>query len=161
MKSMISKAVVQRARQLFCGILRAPSPSGCTLESICKVNHRGSCREIDTRDCNRRTLKWPSWHHDKRLEKCESIRITCCYHPSPLLFPISSRSLSSPSLPLLSTSLFDVFSNIPFSFFSPFTFALHSTVPAPFLHPVFFLSVPLLPSLFPPCPVADGLTSDC
>lgn len=67
-----------------------------------------------------------------------------------LLFSPQLHPSSSPRLSLL------ISPNIAFAFFSLFT---------SFHHFILFCSLlclsPLLLSLFPPCPVAEGLTSDC
>lgn len=74
----------------------------------------------------------PSSHRDKRLEECQSRRIICCHHSSPLPLPISSplsfpSSCSSPSFPL------------------PSNFSLWCFLQYP---PLFLLSLHLRPSFY-------------
>lgn len=166
---MSLKAVVQRTPQLCCGALRASFSSGCLLESICKVNHRWSYREIHTRDCSREALKWP-YSPPNTMTRGVSEQKN---HLLPSLLPPSiSRFISffflhlSPSSPLLSTSL-DVFSNKPFSCFSlsllPSFDCTCSLLSPPLLSSpcIFPFCSPSPPALTPLCPVAEGLTSDC
>lgn len=146
---MSLKAVVQRTPQLCCGALRASFSSGCLLESICKVNHRWSYREIHTRDCSREALKWP-YSPPNTMTRGVSEQKN---HLLPSLLPPSisrficfffcTSHLHPPFSPLLS-----MFSPISPSLASLSLFFLHLTIPALSSHllsslpPVFFLSAP-------------------